>query len=276
LVLLLLLTPPLTAPLGAEPSFACRTAKTARELAVCADARLAAGDRELAAAWQAALARLDAETAKVLRDDQKKFLVGLDEGFDSDIWGKAGAPEGAALRAAVAQLRWGADADPFAALQAQMRERIAFLRALAPAAAVTGLWKNRDAELLIAAAPLAAPTATTFEGTDEGRYGVRFGLTSYGFDKYHCHFTAKFQAAATGLLAPGARNTDPEVAADIAGTLRIGRGAGATLTLTDTPPAKTAGADPAYVCPRAPALTGPLFHTGLTADQAFRLKPDTD
>jgi hypothetical protein len=28
------------------------------------------------------------------------------------------------------------------------------------------------------------------------------------------------------------------------------------------------------VCAHLPALTGPLFHTGLKADQAFRLKPE--
>jgi len=272
LTLLLLLA----APLAAAPAFACRTAKSARELAVCADARLAAGDREMAAAWQSAAAHLDADTAKQLREDQKKFLAGLDDGFASAVWGKTGAPQGAALHAAIAQLRWGAAADPFAALAAQMRERIAFLRNLAPATAVTGLWKNHDAELSITAAPLAASTATAFEGTDEGRYDVSFGLTSYGAAKYHCHFTAKFQAAAHGLVATAVRNTDPGAGADIAGKLLIAHGAGRTLTLTETPPDQTTGADPVHVCPRAPALTGPLFHTGLTADQAFRLKPDAD
>ena len=52
LVLTLLLAPAFAAPAAAaEPSFDCRTAKTARELAICNDAKLAAADRELAAAW---------------------------------------------------------------------------------------------------------------------------------------------------------------------------------------------------------------------------------
>ena len=60
LVLTLLLAPAFVAPAAAaEPSFDCRTAKTARELATCGDARLAAADRELATAWREAIARLD-------------------------------------------------------------------------------------------------------------------------------------------------------------------------------------------------------------------------
>ena len=59
LVLTCLLSPAFVAPAAvAEPSFDCRTAKTARELAIC-DAKLAAADRELAAAWREAIARLD-------------------------------------------------------------------------------------------------------------------------------------------------------------------------------------------------------------------------
>ena len=48
--------------------FDCRTARTARELATCADARIAAADRELAAAWQNAIAPLDPATVKALRE----------------------------------------------------------------------------------------------------------------------------------------------------------------------------------------------------------------
>jgi len=86
LALLLLLAPRLAAPLAAEPSFDCHTAKTARELATCADARIATADRELAAAWQHAIAGLDPATAKALRADQKKFLENLDTGFEAVQW----------------------------------------------------------------------------------------------------------------------------------------------------------------------------------------------
>jgi uncharacterized protein YecT (DUF1311 family) len=151
LVLTLLLAPAFVAPAAAaEPSFDCRTAKTARELATCGDARLAAADRELATAWREAIARLDPVTAKALREDQRKFLSDIDTGFDGELWGKQEAPEGKELRAQVAQLRRGGDYDALAALEA-LRERIAFLRNLTPAAAFTGLWKNHDSEFLVVA-----------------------------------------------------------------------------------------------------------------------------
>ena len=152
LVLTLLFAPAFTVPAAAaEPSFDCRTAKTARELATCNDAKLAAADRELAAAWREAIARFDSVTAKALREDQRKFLSDIDDGFDAELWGKQEAPEGKELRAQVAQLRRGGDYDALAALEAQLRERIAFLRNLTPAASFTGLWKNHDSEFLVAA-----------------------------------------------------------------------------------------------------------------------------
>ena len=108
LALLLLLAPALAAPLAAaEPSFDCRTARTARELATCADARIAAADRELAAAWQNAIAGPDPATVKALRADHKKFLEDLDSGFEGEVWGKQSPPEGKELRAQIARMRRG-------------------------------------------------------------------------------------------------------------------------------------------------------------------------
>src|SRR5580693_3042189 len=180
LVLTLLLAPAFTAPAAAaEPSFDCRTAKTARELATCNDAKLAAVDCELAAAWREAIGRLDPVTAKALREDQRKFLSDIDDGFDAELWGKQDRPEGKELRTQVAQLRRGGDDDALAALEAQLRERIAFLRNLTPAASVTGLWKNHDSEFLVAAG-------------DNGRYRATYGNNSFGWAKYQCHFTADF------------------------------------------------------------------------------------
>ena len=235
-------------------------------MAICADGNLAAADRDLAAAWQSVLAPLDAETATVLRADQKKFLQGLDEGFDSDVWGKAGPPPQKDMRAQIARLPHDGDDSPFPALEDELRERIGFLRALTPAASgvpFDGLWKNYDAELLI-------------EPAGEGRYDVTFGLTSYGFDRDHCHFNATFAAAEAGLAARAVHNTDPEQDNhDIAGRLRIAR-AGTALTLSQADPDQTPGAGERWVCPRVPALTGPLFHTGLKADEASRLQPDEE
>ena len=183
---LLLLASSLAAPLAAaEPSFDCRTARTARELATCADARIAAADRELAAAWQHAIASLDPAAVKALRADQKKFLEDLDSGFEGEVWGKQSPPEGRELRAQ--RLRRGGDFDALADLEAQLRERLAFLRDLTPATSYAGLWKNHDSELWLAA-----------DG-GEAHYRATFGMTTFGWGKYHCHFTAAFAAADRGF-----------------------------------------------------------------------------
>ena len=195
LALLLLLARSFAAPpAAAEPSFDCRTARTARELATCADARIAAADRELAAAWQNAIAGLDPATVKALRADQKQFLEDLDSGFEGEVWGKQSPPEGRELRAQIARLRRGGDVDALADLEAQLRERIAFLRNLSPAASYAGLWKNHDSELWLAA-----------DG-GEAHYRATFGTTTFGWAKYHCHFTAGF-APPTRASPPRPRTT---------------------------------------------------------------------
>jgi uncharacterized protein YecT (DUF1311 family) len=279
---MLLVGPVLVAPLSAgELSFACRMTKTARAMATCADPQLAAADIDLEAAYESSIARVDAETTRALRDDQRKFLADLDRGFESSVWGNADPPHGAALRAAVTQMRRGADSDPLAALEAQMRERIAFLRSLAPPTSVTGLWKNNNAELLIlhvdpdlTTQARSAKAGVNFGDDDRGHYEATFGMTIYGFVQDHCHFTAAFRASADGLHAPGAHNTDPGVDQNIAGKLVIARAGPMALTVAQASPGDGPSSDQHWVCPRQPALTGPLFHTGLKADQAVRLKPD--
>jgi uncharacterized protein YecT (DUF1311 family) len=274
---MLLLGPTFVAPASAsEISFACRMTKTARAMATCADPQLAATDIDLEAAYESTLARVDAETTSALREDQRKFLADLDRGFESSVWGKADAPHSDALRTAVAQMHRGADGDPLAALEAQMRERIDFLRSLALPTSVTGLWKNNNAELLIlhvdpdlAAQPRNAKAAANFGDDDRGHYEVTFGMAIYGFAQDHCHFTAAFRASADGLHAPGAHNTDAGVDRDIAGKLVIARAGPMAVTITQA--LRDAGE---WVCPRLPALTGPLFHSSLKADHALRLKPD--
>jgi uncharacterized protein YecT (DUF1311 family) len=249
-----------SAGLAASPSFDCKTAKTARELATCNDAKLAAADRELAAAWQSVGARLDPATLTAMRKDQQKFLSDLNTGFDSSVWGKAGPPAAAAMRAQVARLKRDAndaDDDPLTGLDTALRERIAFLRALTPASSVAGLWKNADAELLIVPA-------------QNGAYQVTFGMTSYGFEKYSCHFSGTFTGNGDTLVAAAVQNADPDIDDFGAGTIRIAR-TGQILTINQ-PEARTSGAP--WLCPRVPGLTGSLFHTGLTADQAYRLTPD--
>jgi uncharacterized protein YecT (DUF1311 family) len=262
LVLASLLAPTFaTAAAAAEPSFDCRTAKTARELATCNDAKLAAADRELAARWHEAIARLDAVTAKALREDQRKFLSDIDDGFDAELWGKQDRPEGKELHAQVAQLRRGGDYDILAALEAQLRERTAFLRNLTPAASFTGLWKNHDSELLVAA-------------SDNGRYRATYGNKSFGWTKYQCHFTADFGtsgAADKGLAAPAAHNADLDE--NTTSTLFMTRN-GPTLTLSEEFPDNVGDAPLPRICPHGGDFREPFFHTGLRADDARRLKPD--
>jgi len=277
----LLLAPVFVAQLSAgDLSFACRMTKSARAMATCADPQLTAVDIDLEAAYESTLARVDAETTTALREDQRKFLADLDRGFENSVWGKADPPHGEALRAAIAQMRRGADGDPLAALEAQMRERIVFLRSLTPPTSVTGLWKNNNAELLIVhvdpdlTQTRSAKAGVNFGDDDRGHYDVAFGMAVYGFAQDHCHFTAAFRASADGLHAPSAHNADPEVDRDIAGKLLIARAGPAALTLTQASPEGTPSSDRESVCPRVPVLTGPLFHTGLKADQALRLKPD--
>jgi tetratricopeptide (TPR) repeat protein len=57
------------------PSFDCATAGHAAEKAICSDEELARFDREIDAAYQAALGRLDKKKADALRRDQKGFLA---------------------------------------------------------------------------------------------------------------------------------------------------------------------------------------------------------
>ena len=188
-------------------------ARTARELATCADARIAAADRELAA-WQHGC---DPATVKALRADQKKFLEDLDSGFEGEVWGKQ-SRRGKVARADRApaprrRLRCAGD------LEAQLRERLAFLRDPTPATSYAGLGRT---------------TISLWVAADggEAHYRATFGMTTFGCGKYHCHFTAAFAAADKGFAAMAAHNTDPEVDEDTASRLSMTR-SGAILVLTE-------------------------------------------
>jgi uncharacterized protein YecT (DUF1311 family) len=263
---------------GAEPSFDCGTAKTAREMATCRDAKLAAADRAMAAAWPAAIARLDATTAKALRDDQRQFISAIDDGFDNQLWGKAGPPDSASeRRKAVAALRRGPDddtpeTDALPTLEAQLNQRAAFLKALTPASAAApfaGLWKNFGGELLIEPSVMAAARSAP----DNNAFRVTLGVASFGFAKYQCHFAGVFKLTGDALLAQSAHNNDLDE--DIIDNLRIRRD-GSTVTIDDDVPHQAKGDDPYTICPRVPNLTGPLFHTSLSAAQGHHLKPEDD
>ena len=165
------------------------------------------------------------------------------------------------MRAQIARLRRGGDFDALADLEAQLRERLAFLRNLSPAASYAGLWKNHDSELWLAA-----------DG-GEAHYRATFGTTTFGWAKYHCHFTAAFAAADKGFAATAAHNTDPEVEEDTASTLRMTR-SGAMLLLNEEIPDNAGETKLTRICPRGGDFADPLFHTGLKPGEAHRLKPE--
>jgi len=98
-------------------------------------------------------------------------------------------------------------------------------------------------------------------------------MTVYGFAEDQCHFTAIFRAAPEGLRSPGVRSMDPG-GEDIAAKLIIARSTPMALTLTQAFPDPAPSSKERWICPRLPAMTGALFHTGLKADQAFRLKSE--
>ncbi|KAA6461142.1 DUF3298 domain-containing protein [Acidobacteria bacterium AB60] len=63
---------------GAAQSFDCKGARSAREQAVCADAKLAAADGAVAAAYRGLRAQLSAEAATLVQADQREWLHWLD------------------------------------------------------------------------------------------------------------------------------------------------------------------------------------------------------
>lgn len=81
-------------PASAQASFDCKTARTAVEKEICGDKGLAALDRKMAAAYAAALKRLDPETAKLLREDQRTAIATRDAFFDHDDFDLAEFMEG--------------------------------------------------------------------------------------------------------------------------------------------------------------------------------------
>jgi hypothetical protein len=169
-----------------------------------------------------------------------------------------GPPEGKELRAQIARMRRGGDFNALADLEAQLNERIAFLRNATPATSYAGLWKNHDSELLITPA-------------GDVRYRAMFGMTTFGWAKYQCHFTAEFAASEKGLAASAAHNTDLDE--DSASTLFMAR-SGAMLTLTENFPDNAGDANLPRICPHGADFRDSLFHTGLKPKQAYRLKPD--
>ena len=83
-----------------KPAFDCAGARLAVEKAICADPTLARLDREIEAAYKAALAKLHRRAAKRLRREQRAFIARRDKQF-----GRDGYDVKRALEKRLAQLR---------------------------------------------------------------------------------------------------------------------------------------------------------------------------
>src|SRR6266540_5092932 len=82
------------------PSFDCAKASLAAEKAICSDEELARFDRDIDAAYQAALGRLDKKKADALRREQKTFLATRDR-----LFGRPGYQLKAEMEKRLVQLR---------------------------------------------------------------------------------------------------------------------------------------------------------------------------
>lgn len=125
-----------TGPASAQqsgPSFDCRKAKSVLEKTICADPKLAALDRRVAAEYAGALKRLDARSVADLRQDQRWFQGVLEIGLEHD--------------AGLAQK------DRIFDLPGTMEERVSFLSGLrpVPVGVWVGTWKNFVGEIEIQA-----------------------------------------------------------------------------------------------------------------------------
>jgi uncharacterized protein YecT (DUF1311 family) len=236
----------------AAPSFDCKTAESARELAVCRDKRLAAADWALDKAYRAASTHAVAATREALKHDQEEFLNAIDFGFAASIWWKS-EPSSEQMRKDIWALKRGGKKDPLADLEAQLNERVLFLRSLSAPDGFAGLWKNFDTELLI---------------IPEGdRFLVTYGTYTYGnWSKYDCNYTAKFILDGQILRAKRIHVTGPWIKEEVDSHLVI-RKAGHVLEL------KYGSESPEPVCVRNTTPSAPLFHTKLEPENALRLKP---
>ncbi|WP_162792302.1 lysozyme inhibitor LprI family protein [Novosphingobium sp. P6W] len=123
------LLPTETPAMAAAPSFDCRKASSHNEKLICANAGLAALDRQIAERYRTLLTQLDSASAKLLKQDQQWFMAGGDDTY----------------------------MDPRSAkdLADTLRRCLAFLNAirLSPPAGVIGKWRNVTGEIEIRRSP---------------------------------------------------------------------------------------------------------------------------
>jgi uncharacterized protein YecT (DUF1311 family) len=219
----------------AAPSFDCATATTLREKAVCRDQRLAALDQDIAAAYARVLARLDSADASRLRQDQRRFIIVIDTGFERAF---ALGDEEAENRLNE-EIKNRSDDDTIAGLEDELRKRLRFLKSLdLGRQTLTGKWQSASVELSVTRKKTA--------------FSVAFDTTTYGFGRYDCGFTARFVVDHGGLKAGVARHLQTEE--EVHNELTLQRH-GATLELREigTP------AWDRWICPRVPELHEVLF-----------------
>lgn len=236
------------------PSFDCATARTARETVTCRDARLARADRDMAAAYAAARKRLRAPAAEALRADQKRFLEGLESGFDAEIWFKGNVPENPKTVAADLRRVIAESPETLTGLRAEIAERTAMLRAVRDdLPGFVGTWRNAAATLTIAPA-------------SSGVHAVRYTDPSYGWPKYECSFSGLARPDGAGLIVDFDQPDDADALPR--GHAHLDR-AGPFLDLVETTDETKTGDDREYwICNHQPGLKGRFFAVEATAAPA--------
>lgn len=228
-----------------KPSFDCATAGTAREKVVCRDARLAAADRAMAAAYGDARRLLPPAFGEALKADQIEFLRLTEAGFDAEIWFKANVPDDpktveADIRRTLAENRQAIDG-----LRAEIDDRTAMLRTVrADASGFVGQWKSARAGLTI------APRR-------DGVHAVHYSAPSYGWPKYACDFDGKARIEGDRLIVDFVEEEGPDTLPR--GHLVVTRG-GPFLDILETVDEAKTGDDRQYwICARSPEVKGRFF-----------------
>jgi len=209
----------LAGPAGAAPSFDCATVTTPREKAVCRDRRLANLDREMAAAYATALARLEGADVARLRQDQRDFLSAIDNGFEHLLLGHANGTDEEALNDALNEALSDVPErhrNLIGELEDELGKRMHFLRSLDPSRKTpTGKWQNASTTLSVA--------------RDKTGYTVAFETSLFGFSRYNCEFVTHFVIDRGGLRADTAKGWNGE---DVHNLYTLQR-RGATLELRE-------------------------------------------
>lgn len=183
--------------LAEGPSFDCRTARSPREIVVCADDGLAKADRDLAGVYATVRRRLPAPLAVMLAGDQRAFLGDLDDGFAGDFWGKAGPPDDGRRMREELRLAPHDRREAIDRLRGQIEERTRFLaRVVADRAGFGGRWEKHG-------------TTLTITRTDGG-WQLVYQHPSYGWPKYGCRFTATARTVGEVLVVEHVENVDAD------------------------------------------------------------------